>query len=83
MIVNDLGSFAEVPDDVALKVEVDGDQAGEVGGHLIRLAEDPDFKAFVERRAREYAAEFLDQRRCRDLYVTVAAESRDLVPAGA
>jgi glycosyltransferase involved in cell wall biosynthesis len=72
-IVNDLGSFAEVPDAVALKVEIDGDQAAQVGAHLIRLAKDPEFRANQERAAREYARTVLDPVRCRDLYLQVAA----------
>jgi glycosyltransferase involved in cell wall biosynthesis len=71
-IVNDLGSFAEVPDAVALKVEVDGDQAAQVGAHLIRLAQDPEFRSTQERAASEYARTVLNPMRCRDLYLQVA-----------
>ncbi len=71
-IVNDYGSFAEVPSDVALKVQVDGDQTEEVGEHLRRLASDDAFRAGVEARARAYAATVLDPVRCRDLYLDVA-----------
>lgn len=73
-IVNNLGSFAEVPVDVALKVEIDGDQAEQVGEHLLRLAEDPAFRARVEVSARSYAASVLDPVRCRDLYLEVARQ---------
>jgi glycosyltransferase involved in cell wall biosynthesis len=72
-VVNNLGSFAEIPDDVALKVEVDEDQAEAVAGHLIRLSEDPGLRARLGERARAYAAMELDPRRCRDLYLSVAA----------
>jgi glycosyltransferase involved in cell wall biosynthesis len=82
VIVNNVGSFAEVPGDVVLKVEVDGDQAEEVGRHLIRLAEDHEFKASVEERAREYAAAVLDPRRCAKLYLDVA-RSLAIAPAAA
>lgn len=71
-IVNNLGSFSEVPPDVALKVEVDGDQAAQVGAHLLRLAGDPGLRVGIERRARAYAASVLDPERCRDLYLSVA-----------
>jgi glycosyltransferase involved in cell wall biosynthesis len=74
-IVNDLGSFAEVPGDVALKVEVDGDQAEEVAGHLLRLADDLAFREHVEQRAREYGATVLDPRRCAALYVEAATRA--------
>lgn len=72
VIVNNLGSFAEVPNDVALKVEADGDQAQEVGAHLLRLAGSPEYRRGVEARARHYAATVLDPLRCRDLYLSVA-----------
>jgi len=71
-IVNDLGSFGEIPTDVALKVEVDRDQAEQVAAHLIRLAEDPAFKAQIESNARRFAGTVLDSKRCVDLYLNVA-----------
>lgn len=71
-IVNDLGSFSEIPDEATLKVEIDGDQPEEVGAHLIRLADDPSFREGVERAARHYAVTELDPIRCRDLYLEVA-----------
>jgi glycosyltransferase involved in cell wall biosynthesis len=72
-VVNNMGSFAEIPDDVALKVEIDEDQAEAVAGHLIRLAEDPGLRARLGERALAYAATELDPGRCRDLYLSVAA----------
>jgi glycosyltransferase involved in cell wall biosynthesis len=72
VIANNLGSFAEVPSDVVLKVEADGDQAIELGNHLVHLAEDPRFKASLEQQARRYALTFLDPRRCALLYLEVA-----------
>lgn len=81
-IVNNYGSFAEVPRDVALKVEVDGDQAAMLGEHLLRLANDPDLRRSMESRARAYAAEFLDPARCRDRYIAFAQEvARGVAPA--
>jgi glycosyltransferase involved in cell wall biosynthesis len=71
-IVNDLGSFAEVPNDVSLKVEIDGDQARQIGEHLIGLAEDEAFKAGIEANARRYATTVLDPARCAELYMEVA-----------
>jgi glycosyltransferase involved in cell wall biosynthesis len=71
-IVSNLGSFAEYPEGVCLRVEVDGDQADEVGSHLIRLAEDPGFKASIEQRALRYAEVQLDPRRCARMYLDVA-----------
>jgi len=74
-IVNDLGSFAEVPSTVALKVEIDGDQGAELGEHLLRLAGDPDYRREIESNARRYAATALDPGRCADLYVEAARGS--------
>jgi glycosyltransferase involved in cell wall biosynthesis len=71
-IVNNYGSFAEVPRDVALKVEIDGDQAGELGEHLVRLAREPQLRSTLEANAREYARLVLDPTRCRDLYLSFA-----------
>ena len=80
-IVNNVGSFSEVPGDVTLKVEVDGDQAREVGGHLIRLAEDPGLRTALEERAREYARTVLDPHRCAELYLEVARQASGSRPA--
>ncbi|TML12604.1 MAG: hypothetical protein E6G39_11675, partial [Actinobacteria bacterium] len=74
VIVNNYGSFAEVPGDVALKVEIDSPQAEQVGAHLLHLARDGAFRAHVERRAHEYALQVLDPNRCRDLYLAFAEE---------
>jgi glycosyltransferase involved in cell wall biosynthesis len=83
-IVSNLGSFAEYPHDVCLKVEVDGDQAEEAGRHLIRLAEDPALRTGLEQRSREYARTALDPKRCAGLYVAVARTiaARATVAAG-
>lgn len=74
VVVNNYASFAEVPDGVALKVEIDGVQAEEIGAHLIRLAEDRDLQLQVEDNARRYASTWLDPRGCRDRYLDVARE---------
>jgi glycosyltransferase involved in cell wall biosynthesis len=72
IVVNNLGSFSEVPPDVALKVEIDGNQTEAVGEHLLHLAEDPSFRTRIEANAKQYAATILDPIRCRDLYLNVA-----------
>ena len=71
-IVNNYASFAEVPGDVALKVEIDGPQAQQVGVHLLRLARDPAFRSTIEANAQRYARTVLDPGRCSDLYVEFA-----------
>src|SRR5437879_942486 len=81
-IVNNLGSFSEIPDSATLKVEIDGNQPEEVGAHLIRLAQDPPFRERVERAARQYALTELDPVRCRELYLQVARSEGKRLPAG-
>jgi glycosyltransferase involved in cell wall biosynthesis len=73
-IVNNLGSFAEIPDDVSLKVEVDEDQVEALAGHLIRLAEDPNLRRSLGNHAQAFAATELDPRRCAEMYLEVARE---------
>jgi glycosyltransferase involved in cell wall biosynthesis/SAM-dependent methyltransferase len=73
-IVNNYGSFAEVPNDVALKVEIDLPQAEQVGEHLLRLRRDPAYRATVEANARRYASTVLDPVRCRELYLDFAQQ---------
>jgi glycosyltransferase involved in cell wall biosynthesis len=71
-IVNNYGSFGEVSRDVVLKVEVDGDQAAELGEHLLRLCADPQLRMSLEENAAQYARSVLDPERCRDMYVAFA-----------
>jgi glycosyltransferase involved in cell wall biosynthesis len=73
-IINNYASFAEVPNDVALKVEIDGPQGEQVGQHLLHLARDEEFRQRIGRNARAYAAVVLDPRRCSDLYLRFAEE---------
>lgn len=72
VVMSDIAAFAEVPPDAALKVEVDGDQADQVGEHLLALAADPTGRMALERRARRYAETVLDRRRCAALYLQAA-----------
>jgi glycosyltransferase involved in cell wall biosynthesis len=72
VISSNVGSFAEIPNDVTLKVEVDGDQEEELVQHLFRLADDPELRDRLGARARNYASTILDPLRCRDLYLSVA-----------
>jgi glycosyltransferase involved in cell wall biosynthesis len=71
-IVNNLGSFAEIPADVALKVEVDEDQVEAVASQLIRLAEDPNLRRSLGNHARAFADTELDPQRCAEMYLEVA-----------
>jgi len=81
VIVNDYMSFGELPDEVALKVEIDRPQAPQLGAHLRHLAGDPGFKARLEGAARAYAATELDPARCARMYVDAAARFAPFEPA--
>src|SRR5262249_53169794 len=77
VIVNNYASWAELPSDVALKVEIDGPQAEQVARHLLHLAGDPAYRAGVEERSRQYAIDHLDPNTCRDQYLSFAREVVD------
>ena len=74
LIVSNVGAFAELPDAAVCKVEIDEDQAEAVGRHLIRIAEDDQFRAGLVENGLRYADTYLHPRRCADLYVQVARE---------
>lgn len=82
VIVNDYMSFGELPDEVALKVQIDGPQAEQLGAHLVHLAEDPVFQARLEEAARTYASSHLSPTLCRDRYLDVAARFARSLPVG-
>ena len=74
VIVNNYASWAELPGDVALKVEIDGPQTDQVGAHLLQLARDPALRASMEARTKAYAADRLDPQKCVEQYLAFAAE---------
>ena len=83
VVVNNYASWAELPGDVVLKVEIDGPQTEQVGDHLLRLARDPALQRSMEERARRYAAEHLDPVRCVEQYVSFAREVGHRTPPAA
>jgi glycosyltransferase involved in cell wall biosynthesis len=54
-VVSDVGWFSELPDEVALKVPVGGDEVEVLAAHLERLADDPGLRARMGGAARELA----------------------------
>jgi glycosyltransferase involved in cell wall biosynthesis len=72
VIVNNYASWAELPGDVALKVEIDRPQAEQVAEHLLRVARDPALRESIGARARQYAREHLDPAACAAQYVAFA-----------
>ena len=67
VVVNDIGSFSEIPDDACVKIE-NVEKMGEdrepsaIYEALRTLLEDPDEKQRIERAARQFAEEHLDLR---------------------
>lgn len=69
LIVSDVGWFAELPDDVALKIPVDDEEAGSLLAALRLLSGRPDVRAAMSEAALDLAAREHDVERVGDLYV--------------
>ena len=69
LVVSDVGWFAELPDDVALKVPVDDDEVDTLVAALELLASRPDVRAAMGAAALELARSEHDLDRVADLYV--------------
>ena len=69
LVVSDVGWFAELPDDVALKVPVDDDEVDTLVAALDLLASRPDVRAAMGAAALELARSEHDLDRVADLYV--------------
>jgi glycosyltransferase involved in cell wall biosynthesis len=76
LVVNNYGSWTEVPPDAALRVEIDGPQSEQVGAHLLRLAQDPHLKGSLEQAAQTYAGRNLDPLACSHQYVSLNGAGR-------
>jgi len=74
LVVSDVGWFAELPDEVALKVTPGGDdETDELAGALLRLADDEHLRDGMSLAAREYAVRQHDLDAVADRY-TAAIE---------
>jgi glycosyltransferase involved in cell wall biosynthesis len=69
LVVSDAGWFAELPDDVALKVPVDDDESHTLAAALELLATRPDVRVAMGEAARRLAAGEHELGRVADLYV--------------
>jgi glycosyltransferase involved in cell wall biosynthesis len=67
-VVSDVGWFSELPDEVALKVPVGGDEVEVLAGHLARLAGDAEERARMGVAARALADQEHDLGRVADAY---------------
>jgi glycosyltransferase involved in cell wall biosynthesis len=75
LVVSDVGWFAELPDDVALKVPVDEREVGVLSGALSLLAEHAEARAAMSCAAREYVHREHDLARVADAYVAALEEA--------
>jgi hypothetical protein len=74
-VVSDVGWFAELPDEVALKVPVGDDEVEVLAGHLERLARDPELRQRMGAAARELAQREHDVARVAEAYAEVLEEA--------
>ena len=75
LVVSDVGWFAELPDDLALKVPVDAHEAKTLGAALELLAADTAARTAMSAAAREYARREHDLDRVADGYVAALEEA--------
>ena len=75
IVVSDVGWFAELPGEVALKVPVDEREAGTLGAALARLASEEDARAAMGEAARALAASQHDLARVAELYASALEEA--------
>jgi glycosyltransferase involved in cell wall biosynthesis len=75
LVVSETGWFAELPDDVALKVPVDAHEADTLGVALELLASDTAALATMSAAAREYVRREHDLDRVADAYVAALEEA--------
>ena len=75
LVVSETGWFAELPDDVALKVPVDAHEAETLGAALELLASDTSTRATMSAAAREYVRREHDLDRVADAYAAALEEA--------
>ncbi|MEP6909573.1 MAG: glycosyltransferase family 4 protein [Actinomycetota bacterium] len=75
LVVSDVGWFSELPDDVAIKVPVDGHEPDALADALARLAEDPALRQQLGESAIQYVAREHSLTRAADLYVGAIEDS--------
>jgi glycosyltransferase involved in cell wall biosynthesis len=75
LVVSDVGWFAELPDEVALKVPVDAHEAETLGAALELLASNDRARTAMGDAARAYVAAEHDLDRSAEMYVTALEES--------
>jgi glycosyltransferase involved in cell wall biosynthesis len=74
LVVSDVGWFAELPDEVAVKVPVDEHEVETLAAALELLAEDEELRARMSAAAGDYARREHDVERVADLYIAALEE---------
>jgi glycosyltransferase involved in cell wall biosynthesis len=74
-VVSDIGWFSELPDEVAVKVPVGGDEVGVLAAHLERLAENRGLRGSMGAAARDYAMREHGLEPVADAYVAALEEA--------
>ena len=74
-MVSDVGWFAELPDDAALKVPVGGEEVPAIADALERLARDPGLRASMAEAGRAAAQGEHELGRVADAYVAALEEA--------
>jgi glycosyltransferase involved in cell wall biosynthesis len=77
VIVSDSGSYGEIPDHCAIKIDTGIDEKEMLKAFIAALADGPDLRAALGREAARYAGETCGIDRCADMY---AAFLRDMQP---
>lgn len=70
LIVSEVGSFAEIPDDCCIKVPVDSQEVASVAAALRRLANDGEARRQMGARARDRISQHHDPERIAQAYVS-------------
>ena len=78
LVVSDLGWFAELPDEVALKVAVDERETDALDDALERLADDSELRSRMGEAAADWARTDHDLETAAELYVAAIEESAGL-----
>ncbi len=81
VIVSDSGSYSEIPDHCAVKIDTGIDEKEMLKAFIAALADDPALRAAVGREAARYAAETCGIDRCADMYAAFLREMRPERPA--